>query len=160
MNMSRSNKLQRWSRQGEVYFPINIFLTPVHLYFAIYLSTGTEDHTKCQILSLRVESIPFSNVCRHWNGAGGSNRPLWTTANCVWPQDLVKSRSREIWVDTFQSLWNVAETSAATLPRCLSIFRAIWSLYHPISRLRGFTRFVGKTCFRLVNRGPVFVVMT
>ena len=45
MNMSRSNKLQRWSRQGEVYFPINIFLTHVHQYFAIYLSTGTENHT-------------------------------------------------------------------------------------------------------------------
>ena len=54
----------------------------------------------------------------------------------------------------FQSLWNLAGTSAALLPRCLSNFRAIRPLQHPISRLRDFTRFVGKTSYRLVNRGP------
>ena len=41
----------------------------------------------------------------------------------------------------FQSLWNLASTSAALLPRCLSNFRAIRPLQHPISRLRDFTRF-------------------
>ena len=41
----------------------------------------------------------------------------------------------------FQSLWNLAGTSAALLPRCLSNFRAIRPLQHPISRLRDFTRF-------------------
>ena len=55
----------------------------------------------------------------------------------------------------FQSLWNLAGTSAAMLPRCLSNFRAIRPLQHPISRLRDFTRFGGKTSYRLVNRGPV-----
>ena len=54
----------------------------------------------------------------------------------------------------FQSLWNLAGTSAALLPRCLSNFRAIRPLQHPISRLRDFTRFGGKTSYRLVNRGP------
>ena len=54
----------------------------------------------------------------------------------------------------FQSLWNLAGTSAALLPRCLSNFRAIRPLQHPISRLRVFTRFGGKTSYRLVNRGP------
>ena len=54
----------------------------------------------------------------------------------------------------FQSLWNLAGTSAAALPRCLSNFRAILPLQHPISRLRDFTRFGGKTSYRLVNRGP------
>ena len=54
----------------------------------------------------------------------------------------------------FQSLWNLESTSAALLPRCLSNFRAIRPLQHPISRLRGFTRFGGKTSYRLVNRGP------
>ena len=54
----------------------------------------------------------------------------------------------------FQSLWNLAGTSAAALPRCLSNFRAILLLQHPISRLRDFTRFSGKTSYRLVNRGP------
>ena len=54
----------------------------------------------------------------------------------------------------FQLLWNLAGTSAALLPRCLSNFRAIRPLQHPISRLRDFTRFGGKTSYRLVNRGP------
>ena len=54
----------------------------------------------------------------------------------------------------FQSLWNFAGTSAALLPRCLSNFRAIRPLQHPILRLRDFTRFGGKTSYRLVNRGP------
>ena len=54
----------------------------------------------------------------------------------------------------FKSLWNLAGTSAALLPRCLSNCRAIRPLQHPISRLRDFTRFGGKTSYRLVNRGP------
>ena len=57
----------------------------------------------------------------------------------------------------FQSLWNLAGTSAALLPRCLSNFRAIRPLQHPISWPRDFTRFGGKTSYRLVNRGPVSV---
>ena len=57
----------------------------------------------------------------------------------------------------FQSLWNWAGTSAALLLRCLSNFRAIRPLQHPISRLRDFTRFGGKTSYRLVNRGPVLL---
>ena len=56
----------------------------------------------------------------------------------------------------FQSLWNLAGTSAALLPRCLSNFRAIRQLQHPISRLRVFTRFGGKTSYCLVNRGPEY----
>ena len=54
----------------------------------------------------------------------------------------------------FQSLWNLAGTSAALLPRWLSNFRAIRPFQHPISRLRDFTRFGSKTSCRLVNRGP------
>ena len=54
----------------------------------------------------------------------------------------------------FQSLWNLAGTSAALLPRCLSNFRAIRPLQHTISRLRDFTRFGVKTSYSLVNRGP------
>ena len=54
----------------------------------------------------------------------------------------------------FQSLWNLAGTSAALLPRWLPNFSAIRPLQHPISRLRDFTRFGGKTSYRLVNRGP------
>ena len=58
----------------------------------------------------------------------------------------------------FQWLWNWAGTSAALLPMCLSNFRAIRPLQHPISWLRDFTRFGGKTSYRLVNRGPVSLV--
>ena len=53
-----------------------------------------------------------------------------------------------------QSLWFLAGTSAVLLPRCLSNFRAIRPLQHPISRLRDFTRFGGKTSYRFVNRCP------
>ena len=53
-----------------------------------------------------------------------------------------------------QSFWNLAGTSAALLPRCLSNVRAIRLLQHPISRLRDFTKFGGKTSYRLVNRDP------
>ena len=56
----------------------------------------------------------------------------------------------------FQSLWNLAGTSAALLPRCLSNFRAIRPFQHTISRLRDFTSFGGKTSYRLVNRGPEY----
>ena len=56
--------------------------------------------------------------------------------------------------ELFQSLWNLAGTSAALLPRCLSNFRAIRPLQHAISRHRVFTRFGDKTSYRLVNRGP------
>ena len=57
---------------------------------------------------------------------------------------------QSLWILTgnsrlFQSLWILTGNSAAALPRCLSHFRATWSLWQPISRLRGFTRFGGKT---------------
>ena len=52
----------------------------------------------------------------------------------------------------FQLLWNLTGTSVL-LPRCLSNFRVIRLLWHPISWLRDFTRFGGKTSYHLVNRG-------
>ena len=60
----------------------------------------------------------------------------------------------------FQVLWNWTGTSTTVLPRCLSNFRAMRSLKHPISRLRDFARLGGKTSYRLVNRGPVFLAMS
>ena len=54
----------------------------------------------------------------------------------------------------FQSLWNMTGASAEALTRCLTNFRAIRWLQHPISRLRVFTRSYGKTSVRLVNRDP------
>ena len=61
------------------------------------------------------------------------------------------------WFRLLQSLWNLTDTSAARLPRCLSNFRAIRSLWHPISRLRDFTRFGGKTSYRLVSKGSDWI---
>ena len=52
----------------------------------------------------------------------------------------------------FLSLWNFTGTSAALLRRCMSNFKVIWSLFHPISRLWYFTRFDGKNFFGLVKR--------
>ena len=54
----------------------------------------------------------------------------------------------------FESLWHLTGTSAAALSRYLSNFRAIRSLWHPISQLRDFTRFGGKVSYCLVNRIP------
>ena len=39
-----------------------------------------------------------------------------------------------------RSLWNLAGTSAALLPRCMSNLKAIRTFWLPISRLRDFTR--------------------
>ena len=47
--------------------------------------------------------------------------------------------------------------STTALPRFLSNFRALRSSYHPISRLRDFARFGGKTSCRFVNRGPELI---
>ena len=54
----------------------------------------------------------------------------------------------------FQSLWNLTDTSAAGMPRYLSNCRTIRWLQDPISLHRDFTRFGGKTSYRLVNIGP------
>ena len=59
----------------------------------------------------------------------------------------------------FQSLWNLTGISAALLPRCLSNFKTIWSLWHPILRPRDFARSYGKTSVPLVNRGPISSIM-
>ena len=53
-----------------------------------------------------------------------------------------------------RSLWNLTGTSAALLPMCLSIFKAIRQSI-PISGLRDFTRPYDKTSFRILRRGPV-----
>ena len=54
----------------------------------------------------------------------------------------------------FHSFWNLASTSTAALPSCLSIVREIRLSWQPTSRLRVFTRFGGKTSYCLANRGP------
>ena len=53
----------------------------------------------------------------------------------------------------FPVVLNLTDTSVAPLPRCLSIFRAMRSLQYPISWVRDFVRFGGKTSYRLLNRG-------
>ena len=53
-----------------------------------------------------------------------------------------------------RSLWNLAGTSAALLPKCLSNFKAIRQFKVPISWLRDFTRSYEKTSFRILRWGP------
>ena len=53
-----------------------------------------------------------------------------------------------------QSLWNLAGTSAALLPKYLSNFKAILKFKLRISRLRDFTRSCDKTSYRILKRGP------
>ena len=54
----------------------------------------------------------------------------------------------------FHSIRNLTDTSAAALPRRLSNFRTIRSVYLPISGLLDFTRFGGETSYCFVNRSP------
>ena len=54
------------------------------------------------------------------------------------------------------SLWNLTDTSAAVLSRCLSNFRAIGQFQIQISRHRDFTRSYNKTCYRILQRGPCY----
>ena len=77
-----------------------------------------------------------------------SGWPLLKKRMDVFPQDLIKSRSREILAQIISIILK------SVLPRCLSNLRAIGSLQHPISQLRYFAKFGGKTFVRLVNRGP------
>ena len=51
------------------------------------------------------------------------------------------------------SPWSLTGISAALLSICLSNFRATVQVYTRISRFRDFTRYCGKTSYRLVNRG-------
>ena len=53
----------------------------------------------------------------------------------------------------FPTLLNLTCTLAAMLSGCLSHFRMIGTLKHPILRLRDFMRFDSKTSYCLVNRG-------
>ena len=62
--------------------------------------------------------------------------------------------ARRFGFNLFQSLWNLTGTSAAALPRRLTNFVAIRSLWYPISRFRDFKRSCCKTSYRLVNRSP------
>ena len=115
--------------------------------------------------------VDYIIICKMWhNRHGMERRLLWQSYGKLEADTLQslyalsgKTSYRKIsWsleaarfgFKLLQWLCNLAGTSAALLPRCLSNFRAIRPLQHPISRLRDFTRFGGKTSDRLVNRGP------
>ena len=57
-------------------------------------------------------------------------------------------------VNIIASLWNLTDTSAALLPKCLSNFRAIGQFQIQISRLRDFTISYEKTSFLILRQGP------
>ena len=52
-----------------------------------------------------------------------------------------------------RSLWYLIGTLAAVLPKCLSNFKAVLTLEHPISRLRDFVRSHDKTSYRTLKWG-------
>ena len=118
-------------------------------------------------LSLHPKTLKLTDWCgkiphRLWPTStntlpwGGVNQGLYSLSGKTSYRKISWSlEAARLWSKLFQSLWNLSGTSAALLPRCLSNFRAMRPLQHPISRLRDFTRFGGKTSYRLVNRGPV-----
>ena len=55
-----------------------------------------------------------------------------------------------------RSLWNLADTSAALLPKCLSNFKAMLWYELQISRLRDFSRSYDNTPYRILKRSPGF----
>ena len=59
------------------------------------------------------------------------------------------SRSREMHIVIFWSLWNVT-----VLPMRLSTFKAMRKFKLPISYLRAFVRSYDKTTYRILKRGP------
>ena len=82
--------------------------------------------------------------------------PAWASIHETDGRLTARSRKVSNWRDSgldISDRWSLTGASAAALPRCLSNFRAMRSLYHPISRLRDFTRSSSKTSVRLVNRG-------
>ena len=74
----------------------------------------------------------------------------WTE---VLSQYLLKPRDSDLYFSNRSKIWQ----APALLLRCLSNSRATPSLSHPISRLRDFTRFGGKTSCCSVNRGPDYL---
>ena len=53
-----------------------------------------------------------------------------------------------------RSLWNLAGTSVALLPKCVSNFKAMRKFKLRISRFRAFTRSCDKTSYWILKRGP------
>ena len=125
-----------------------------------YSFSSPEINGDCKVLFALIGGIT-AQECSHWQLTGTAG--LGTRVSLLGLYSLSgKTSYRKIsWsleaarfgFKLFQSLWNLAGTSAALLPRYLPNFRAIRALQHPISRLRHFTRFGGKTSYRLVNRG-------
>ena len=98
-------------------------------------------------------SHPWSWI-RYWNAYvdyGDHPGPLFTK-RISWRLEAVRFGFK-----LFQSLGNLICSSAATVPRCLSNFRAIQSWLHTISRLRDFAGSSGKSSYRTVNRGPGWI---
>ena len=98
------------------------------------------------VLTMRQTSVIKLDYTEYWLKQGLHSLSGKTSYRKIsWSLEAAR-----FWFKLFQSLLNMAGTSAAAL----SNFSAIRPLQHPISRLRDFTIFGGKTSFRLVNRGP------
>ena len=142
-------------------FPI---LVKLHLYIESEPCSLPSIYCSIHLVTRVILYVEVIGVNERWNPGGREvhfrfllykintlSGPLFTNRKISWSLEAARFGFKLL-----QWLWNLAGTSAALLPRYLSNFRAIRPLQHPISRLRDFTRFGGKTSYRLVNRGPVY----
>ena len=84
-------------------------------------------------------------------------RPLFTSGKMSYCQILWSFKAAEFCFKRFQSLWRLAGSSVIALSRCLSNFRVMRSLQHPILRLHDFMGFASKASYCLRNRCPELV---
>ena len=102
-------------------------------------------------------NIAYIYVWLRWQIKNNTKKIIITDRTGFLRHYSVSPEAARFRITLFQSLWNLTGPSEAALPRCLWNFRAIQSSYHPISQLRVFMRFGGKTSYCLVNRGLVFM---
>ena len=133
--MMQQHKRQTWAR----------FLSLAQSKLRLCLTNhraGYSNYLACDWLSIvwvyseqETENRPWASV----------SRPT-SCCKILWSLEAVKFRFRPV-----QLLCNLKGITAAGLPRCLSNFRVIQSLY---SQLQDFKTFGNKTSYHFVNRGP------
>ena len=130
----------------------------------IYVCIGSSDH----LVSSNTSRAPLARLCppkptarffKAQPALTDAAQGLYSLSRQTFHREISWSLdAARFGVRLFLSLWNLAGTPAVwRLPRCLPNFRSIGKFLPRISRLRDFTRFGGKTFYRLVNRGSGFL---
>ena len=107
-------------------------------------------HSRSNIVSTHIRVVPCQSALPFLRYVYFK---IWASKVKVW-REWRQGFSREVEKSIQCGIMYAKFGGEAALLRCLSHFRAIWALWHPISRLRNFTGFGGQTSYRLVNRGP------